>query len=120
MLKGMRYLLLGSLFLAAAFGGACSTGKTVNTSSPANVASKQIPAATPAAAKEFPFPSVDRISLADAKADFDAGNAVFIDTHSEQSFAAEHITGSINVPSNKLNEKADTIPKGKKIITYCS
>lgn len=116
----MRYLTLGSLFLAAAFAGACSTGKTVNTSSPANVASKPTPAATPAANKEIPYPSVERISLADAKADFDAGKAVFIDTHSEQSFAAEHIAGSINVPSNKLNEKADSIPKGRKIIAYCS
>ena len=117
----MRYLLLISLFLAAAFAGACSTGKTVNTSIPANVAGNPTPAAaTPTVAKEIPFPSVDRISLADAKADFDAGRAVFIDTHSEQSFAAEHITGAINVPSNKLNEKIDTIPKGKKIIAYCS
>lgn len=116
-LKAMKYLLFATI-LAVSFTGACSTA---NTSSPANVTLKPTPAAaTPAAAKDIPFPSVDRISLADAKADFDAGKAVFIDTHSEQAFAAEHIAGSINVPSNKLNEKINAIPKGKKIIAYCS
>ncbi|QYO66215.1 rhodanese-like domain-containing protein [Leptolyngbya sp. 7M] len=68
----------------------------------------------------IPFPSAKRISLADAKTAYDAGTAVFIDTHSEASFTNEHITGAINVPTLKVEEKFDSIPKGKKIIAYCS
>lgn len=68
----------------------------------------------------IPFPSAKRISLADAKAAYDAGTAVFIDTHSEASFANEHITGAINIPTLKVEEKFDSIPKGKKLIAYCS
>lgn len=75
----------------------------------------------PSPAKNIiPFPSAKRISLADAKAAYDAGTAIFIDTHSEASFENEHITGAINVPTLKVGEKFDSIPKGKKIIAYCS
>lgn len=62
----------------------------------------------------------ERITLADAKKTFDAGNAVFIDTRDEASFKQEHIKGALNIPMNLLNERFGTIPKGKKVIAYCS
>jgi len=61
-----------------------------------------------------------RISLSDAKKDFDAGTAVFIDTHAPEQYAQQHIPGSINVPANNLEPYLNKIPKGKKIIAYCS
>ena len=61
-----------------------------------------------------------RISLADAKKDFDAGTAVFIDTHAPEQFAQQHIAGAINVPANNMEPYINNIPKGKKIIAYCS
>ena len=61
-----------------------------------------------------------RISLADAKKDFDAGTAVFIDTHAPEQYAQQHIPGSINVPANNMEPYLNKIPKGKKIIAYCS
>lgn len=61
-----------------------------------------------------------RISLAEAKKDFDAGTAVFIDTHAPEQYAQQHIPGSINVPANNLEPYLNKIPKGKKIIAYCS
>jgi hypothetical protein len=61
-----------------------------------------------------------RISLADAKKDFDAGTAVFIDTHAPEQYAEQHIPGSINVPANNMDPHLNKIPKGKKIIAYCS
>jgi len=61
-----------------------------------------------------------RISVADAKKDFDAKSAVFIDTHSPEQFAGEHIAGAINIPANQLNAYIDKVPKGKKLIIYCS
>jgi 3-mercaptopyruvate sulfurtransferase SseA len=61
-----------------------------------------------------------RISLADAKKEFDSGTAVFIDTRGSESYRQEHIKGAINITTADLAAKADTIPKGKKIIAYCS
>lgn len=61
-----------------------------------------------------------RIQLAEAKKDFDAGTAVFIDTHAPEQFALQHIPGAINIPANNPEPYLNKIPKGKKIIAYCS
>ena len=61
-----------------------------------------------------------RISLADAKKAFDDGSAVFVDTHVKAAYDADHIKGAINVTVQDLDAKINTIPKGKKIIAYCS
>lgn len=63
---------------------------------------------------------VPRITLAEAKKDFDAGNAVFLDTRAEATYNNEHIKGALNVSEANLEEKYKEIPKGKKIIAYCS
>ena len=62
----------------------------------------------------------ERITLADAKKDFDGGKAVFIDTRDEASFNQEHVKGALNIPLNLLKQRFDTIPKGKKLVVYCS
>ena len=78
-------------------------------------------AATPAGHDHGSEPhAASRISLAEAKKDFDAKTAVFIDTHSPQQYAQRHIPGSINVPANDIEPYFNKIPKGKKIIAYCS
>ena len=64
--------------------------------------------------------NAERITLAEAKKEFDAGNAVFIDTRSADSYNQEHIKGALNITIAEIGAKADTIPKGKKIIAYCS
>ncbi|HVF30443.1 MAG TPA: rhodanese-like domain-containing protein [Pyrinomonadaceae bacterium] len=64
--------------------------------------------------------AAERISLAAAKKDFDAKNAVFIDTHTPEQYAQRHIPGAINVPANDIEPYLNKIPKGKKIIAYCS
>ncbi len=61
-----------------------------------------------------------RISLADAKKDFDAGDVVFIDTRAENSFDNEHIKGALNFPVNQFEKDYNKLPKDKKIIAYCS
>ena len=74
-------------------------------------------AATPAAATIDDAP---RISLADAKKEFDAGTAIFVDTRSSDTYKQEHVKGAINITFETLNAKLDSLPKGKKIIAYCS
>jgi len=61
-----------------------------------------------------------RITLADAKKDFDAGNAIFVDTRAEVQYKQEHIKGAINIPAEVAATRYNEIPKGKKIIAYCS
>lgn len=114
----MRKLML--IFPAAGlfFIAACTNQTTTST---VNVQNK--PAATPIVVQSTPAPlgdGVPRISLADAKAAFDSGEAVFIDTHAKEQYDQQHIKGSINVPVNDIGTRLDNIPKGKKLIAYCS
>jgi hypothetical protein len=61
-----------------------------------------------------------RINLADAKADFDAGRAIIVDTRGATAYQQEHIKGAINVPFADFEANYQKIPTGKKIIAYCS
>jgi 3-mercaptopyruvate sulfurtransferase SseA len=61
-----------------------------------------------------------RITLDEAKKAFDAQTAVFVDTHSPQQYAQRRIPGAINVPANDIEPYLNKIPKGKKLIAYCS
>ena len=63
---------------------------------------------------------VPRINLEDAKKDFDAGAVVIVDSRAAEAYRQEHITGAINIPIGSTDDKFDAIPKGKKIIVYCS
>lgn len=64
--------------------------------------------------------TAQRISVADAKALFDKGEAVFVDTRAAATWANEHIKGSINIPAEEAAVRASEIPKGKKVVAYCS
>ena len=61
-----------------------------------------------------------RITLADAKKDFDSGKAIFIDTRSADAFKLERVKGAINITTNDSEARYKEIPKDKKIIVYCS
>lgn len=67
-----------------------------------------------------PLDDAPRITLADAKKDFDAGNVVFVDTRAEVQYKQDHIKGAINVPAEAMETRYKEIPTGKKIIAYCS
>ena len=41
-------------------------------------------------------------------------------THTPEQFELEHIPGAINVQANTIKQNLNKIPKGKKIIAYCS
>lgn len=61
-----------------------------------------------------------RISLADAKKAYDAGEAVMVDVRGADAFKFERIKGAVNIPIGQIEANMDKIPKGKKIIVYCS
>ena len=63
---------------------------------------------------------VPRISLEEAKKDYDNGTAVIIDSRGDAAFKQEHVKGALNIPLGSPESHFSAIPKGKKIIVYCS
>ena len=61
-----------------------------------------------------------RITLADANKDYDASNAVIIDVRDPSVYKQEHIKGALNITKADIDANINKIPKGKKIIAYCS
>jgi hypothetical protein len=64
--------------------------------------------------------AIPRISAVDAKKEYDAGNAVFVDSRGEAAWKAERLPGALEISMGATDEKLSTLPKGKKIIVYCS
>ena len=102
----------------------CSkSGMTAKSDSKSSTASSGAAAVNTNAATPAPTAVPDdapRISLEDAKKDFDKGNVVFIDTRGEESYKVEHIKGSLNIPLGSIEDHYKELPKDKKIIAYCS
>ena len=115
----MRYKLL-TLALLAAGSLACQ-----DAAQPVKVESAKTTTTNAAAAPQKTdehghADEAPRITLADAKKDFDAGNVVFVDTRAEATYKQEHIKGAINMPMEAVETRYKEIPTGKKIIAYCS
>jgi hypothetical protein len=108
-------ILLVVAMMAIALG--CQNGMTTmaNTDLTAVDSSAAATAATATPADDAP-----RTTLADAKAAFDAGGAIFVDTRAETAYQAEHIKGAINITRDKLDANLDKLSKNRKIIAYCS
>lgn len=107
------------LTVALLIGTACQPASTANVAG--NNANKALPSnAAPKTDEHGHADDAPRINLADAKKDFDAGNAVFVDTRAETAYKNEHIKGSINMPMEAVEMRYKEIPTGKKIIAYCS
>ena len=64
--------------------------------------------------------AVPRIGIMEAQAAADRGEAVFLDVRQMDAFRTGHIKGAIAMPEAEIVARAGTLPKDKKIITYCS
>ena len=53
----------------------------------------------------IPYPDVPRVSLADAKAAYDQGTAVFLDVRGTSDYETEHITGAISIPEMQIESR---------------
>ncbi len=119
----MRFILIFAAFTAFGFAQQnCSRGEMESA-----VSSNSKPTATAASPAQNTVPPTSatpeearRITLADAKKDFDAKNVVFVDTRGEASYKNEHIKGAINIPADAFQTRYTEVPKNKKIIAYCS
>lgn len=68
----------------------------------------------------LPYPDVERITLEDAKAAFDAGTAVFLDVRDAESYAAGHISGAVNIDYSDVESRLAEMNPSDHIITYCT
>lgn len=110
----MRFLLffMFSVLFAAVLACAKPENQTANT---ARLNPERI-----AAPNAEPADDAPRISLGDAKKGFDDGTVVIIDVRDDAAYKQEHIKGSLNITTAMLDAKLNDIPKGKKIVAYCS
>jgi rhodanese-related sulfurtransferase len=107
-------LMLVALISMAALTGCNSTegharGATADTKS----------AATPSTPVEA-ADNVRRISIADARAEFDNHKAVIIDVRGDFAYKQGHIKGAQSIPLSDLATRSGELPKDKDIILYCS
>jgi predicted sulfurtransferase len=64
--------------------------------------------------------AVPRISAEDAKKEYDAGRVVFVDTRGKGAYDVEHLPGAVVIEYNAPETEFEKLPKGKKIVLYCS
>lgn len=105
--------ILATAILSATVSTACN--QIASSSQQANNKKPNENSATQTVQKE-----AARISLADAKAAFDAGKAVFIDTRDVDSYNSGHIKGAIQMSAQDVAARFKELPADKQIIAYCS
>ena len=118
----MRSISLLTTLVGAVVFGACQSAAPISISKNAPTSSdKTIAIKTPTPdPHEEEMANAPRISLQDAKAAFDAKEAAIVDSRSPSAYEIEHIATAINIPLLAPEGDYAKIPKGKKIIIYCS
>jgi rhodanese-related sulfurtransferase len=74
----------------------------------------------PKEAAAAPADDIRRISVAEAKAEFESDKAIIVDVRGEASYKAGHIKGAKFIPYNEIANRTAELPKDKLIILYCS
>jgi len=96
------------------------TAKTENKAAPAATAENKANSTNSTGHADEHTDDAPRINLEEAKKAFDAGDVVFVDTRAEVAYKTEHVKGAINIPAEAFQMRYKEVPKGKKIIAYCS
>ena len=65
---------------------------------------------------------VPRVTVQEAKAAFDSGEAIIVDVRSVESFASQRIKGALSIPLTGIeaDPASVTLDKDQWIITYCT
>lgn len=62
---------------------------------------------------------VPRMTIEEAKKGFDDGSVVFVDSRAAEAYRQDRIKGAVQIEGAK-DDRFDALPKGKKIVVYCS
>lgn len=68
----------------------------------------------------IPYPEVPRTPLEEAKAKYDEGTALIVDTRSMEEYNRQHIPGAAALPLSELGTQNPDLPRDQEIITYCT
>jgi hypothetical protein len=120
--KRKKYFLL-PLFVLFLAGLACNSSQpTVSSVTPLPAALTLIAQGPGTNTVPLSEAGVPRITVEDAKAAFDRGEAIIVDVRSADAYAAGHVEGAINIPLGYFETDIATIPleKDQWIITYCT
>lgn len=71
-----------------------------------------------AAGVEGNYPEIPRVSVADAKAAYDIGTAVFVDVRDGGEYALSHIPGALSIPLTELPSRMNELDPSAWIIPY--
>lgn len=78
----------------------------------------------PPSIAELPATEADvpRVTVEDAKAAFDSGEAIIVDVRSPASYETAHAGGALSISLNEFENNIGSIdlPKDQWIITYCT
>jgi 3-mercaptopyruvate sulfurtransferase SseA len=123
-MKGkLKLAAAAALVGAAATFGACRADDTTAVSSAApnaSPAATQQPKPQPSAAAQAPAEEARRVTVDELRKMLDAGKAVVYDTRAKAAYDAEHIKGSLSMPSDQVAAHVDELPKDKTIVFYCT
>ena len=64
--------------------------------------------------------AVPRIGVMEAQAAVNRGEAVFLDVRQPLAYSTGRIKGAILMPEAEISSRAGTLPRDKRIITYCT
>lgn len=99
--------------------------RTANSNTAAPVAPQGTAAPTPAATvaaaqSDIPHPEIRRITVEETQALLAKNDAVMVDTRSASAYETAHVKGALNITGGDLEAKLKSLPRDKKIVTYCT
>ncbi len=114
--------LSATIVLAVLLLAACnSTEQSHAGSNNANMAKAQInPGPTQQADANAPGDGVRRITTVELKNMVDKGEAVIVDVRGDEAWAQGHIHGARHITTDKILAEAESLPRDKTIVTYCT
>ncbi len=116
--------------LVLGLGVACAGNQPDQATDEPEVVAEQ-PATTPAANNVPEAPaivteepateaSVPRVTAQELHESMANDEVIVIDVRSSTAYAAAHIPGSLHIPLVAIEGQLQSLPKGKKIVTYCT
>jgi 3-mercaptopyruvate sulfurtransferase SseA len=112
-----KFLFMMVLVSAALFLG-CTAQQTSQSNAPVRSGTPLVK--TPPEEDHAALAAVPRISVTEAEALVNKGEAILLDARQESAFRGGHIKGAISMPEALIPARVSMLPKDKKIITYCS
>ena len=69
---------------------------------------------------DIPYPEVGRISVAEARAQAEAGTAVILDVRDLSDYQISHAVNALSIPFGELPARYGELPTAAAILTYCT